>query len=47
MSEKRFDEDLEEPGDPLDEQEEDDTDARNGEPWAKSSSGNADDVVSD
>ena len=46
MSEKRFDDELEEPGDPLDEQE-DDTESNNGEPWAKTSSGNADDVVSD
>ena len=48
MSEKRFDDELEEPGDPLEEQEEDeDAESSNGEPWAKTSSGNADDVVSD
>ena len=37
MSEKRFDGELEEPGDPVEEQEE--TTQRNGEPWAKTSSG--------
>ena len=45
MSEERFDGELEEPGDELDEQE-DDT-PNNGEPWAKTSSGDADDVTSD
>ena len=45
MSEKRFDGELEEPGDELDEQE-DDT-PNTGEPWAKTSSGDADDVTSD
>ena len=45
MSEKRFDGELEEPGDELDEQE-DDT-PNNGEPWAKTSSGDADDMTSD
>jgi hypothetical protein len=45
MSEKRFDDELEEPGDELEEQE-DDTPG-NGEPWAKTSSGDADDVTSD
>jgi hypothetical protein len=45
MSEKRFDGELEEPGDELDEQE-DDT-PNNGEPWAKTSRGDADDVTSD
>jgi hypothetical protein len=45
MSEKRFDGELEEPGDELEEQE-DDT-PNNGEPWAKTSSGDADDVTSD
>ena len=45
MSEKRFDGELEEPGDELEEQEDDMRD--NGEPWAKTSSGNADDVTSD
>ena len=45
MSEKRFDGELEEPGDELDEQE-DDT-PNNGEPWATTSSGDADDVTSD
>jgi hypothetical protein len=43
MTEKRFDDELEEPGDELDEQD-DDTDSSNGEPWAKTSSGDADDV---
>jgi hypothetical protein len=45
MSEKRFDGELEEQGDELDEQE-DDT-PNNGEPWAKTSRGDADDVTSD
>ena len=45
MSEKRFDDELEEPGDELEKQE-DDT-PENGEPWAKTSSGDADDVTSD
>lgn len=45
MSENRYDGELEEPGDPLDQQEEDVPD--NGEPWAKTSSGDADDVTSD
>jgi hypothetical protein len=46
MSEKRFDDELEEPGDKLEDQ--DDHDApENGEPWAKTSSGDADDVTSD
>ena len=45
MSEKRFDDELEEPGDELEEQE-DDTPS-DGEPWAKTSSGDADDVTSD
>lgn len=44
MSEKRFD-DLEEPGDELDEQ--DDATQTNGEPWAKTSSGDADGVTED
>ena len=43
MSEKRF-EDLEEPGDELDEQ---DDASDNGEPWAKTSSGDADSVTPD
>jgi hypothetical protein len=45
MSEKRFDGELEEPGDELEEQE--DVTSDNGEPWAKTSSGDADDVTSD
>ena len=45
MSEQRFDGEPEEPGDPLEEQEEDTT--SDGEPWAKTSSGDADDVTSD
>jgi hypothetical protein len=45
MSENRYNGELEEPGDPLDEQEEDEPE--NGEPWAKTSSGDADDVTSD
>jgi hypothetical protein len=46
MSEKRFDDELEEPGDKLVDQDDDDT-SNDGEPWAKTSSGNADDVTSD
>ena len=45
MSENRYDGELEEQGDPLEEQEEDTT--SDGEPWAKTSSGDADDVSSD
>ena len=45
MSENRFDGELEEPGDPLDQQEEDER--KDGEPWAKTSSGDADEVSSD
>jgi hypothetical protein len=45
MSEQRFDGEPEEPGDPLEEQEEDTP--SDGEPWAKTSSGDADDVTSD
>ena len=43
MSEKRFDDELEEPGDEL----EDDDVSSDGEPWAQTSSGDADDVTSD
>ena len=45
MSEKRFDGELEEPGDELEEQE--DSTRDNGEPWAKTSSGDAADAKSD
>ena len=45
MSEKRFDDELEEPGDELEEQDENAT--KNGEPWAKTSSGDADSVTTD
>lgn len=45
MSENRYDGELEEPGDPLDEQVEDES--NDGESWAKTSSGDADDVTSD
>jgi hypothetical protein len=43
MSENRFD-DVEEPGDPLDEQDEDKDEPDEGEPWAKTSSGDADEI---
>jgi hypothetical protein len=46
MSEKRFDDELEEPGDELEQQDEEETPS-NGEPWAKTSSGDADNVSSD
>ncbi len=42
MSETRFDGELEEPGDPL--QQDDEDEPKEGEPWAKTSSGDADDV---
>jgi hypothetical protein len=42
MSEQRFDDEPEEPGDPLDKQEDDEPDE--GEPWAKTSSGDADEI---
>jgi hypothetical protein len=45
MSEKRFDDELEEPGDELEEQ--DDDTSSDGEPWAKASGGDVDDVTSD
>jgi hypothetical protein len=45
MSENRFDGELEEPGDPVDQQDE--SEQNNGEPWAKTSGGDADDVASD
>ena len=46
MSEQRFDDELEEPGDRLEDQDRDDEklDTSDGEPWAKTSSGDADDV---
>ncbi|MFL5137601.1 MAG: hypothetical protein ACJ8C9_02955 [Microvirga sp.] len=49
MSEKRFDDELEEPGDPLDQQQQQqqDDERRDGEPWAKTSSGDADEISSD
>jgi hypothetical protein len=47
MSENRYDGELEEPGDPVDQQEEDAPAPSDGEPWAKTSSGDADDVTSD
>ena len=43
MSENRFDGELEEPGDPV----QDDSEQNDGEPWAKTSSGDADDATSD
>ena len=42
MSETRFDGELEEPGDPL--QQDDEDEPKEDEPWAKTSSGDADDV---
>ena len=45
MSEKHFDDELEQPGDELEEQ--DDDMSNDGEPWAKTSGGAADDVTSD
>jgi len=45
MSEKRFDDELEEPGDRLEDQ--DDDASNNGEPWTKTSSGDDDEVTSD
>ena len=45
MSENRYDGEIEEQGDPLEEQEEDTP--SDGEPWAKTSSGDADDATSD
>jgi hypothetical protein len=43
MSEKRFDDELEEPGDPLEEQEKED-EPEEDEPWAKTSSGDTDEI---
>jgi hypothetical protein len=45
MSENRFDGELEEPGDPADQQDE--SEQNNGEPGVKTSSGDADDATSD
>jgi hypothetical protein len=45
MTEQRFEDEPEEPGDPLDKQEEDEP--AEGEPWAKTSSGDADKIVDD
>jgi hypothetical protein len=44
MSEKRFDDELEEPADRLEDQDKDELDTSDGEPWAKTSSGDADEV---
>jgi hypothetical protein len=49
MTERRFDDGPEEPGDPLEEQEADTPDRdepAEGEPWAKTSSGDADEISS-
>ena len=46
MSEHRFD-DLEEPGDPLEDEDRGEDEASDGEPWAKTSSGDADEISSD
>lgn len=43
MSEKRFDDELEEPGDPLEEQGEED-EPKEGEPLGETSSGDADEI---
>jgi hypothetical protein len=45
MSENRYDGELEEPGDPLEQQGQDES--QDGEPWAKTSSGDAEDDASD
>ena len=42
MTEERFEDELEEPGDPL--EPDDDEVPNDGEPWAKTSSGDADDL---
>jgi hypothetical protein len=42
MSEKRFDDELEEPGDRLEDQSQEELDRSDGEPWAKTSSGDTD-----
>ena len=44
MSENRFDGELEEPGDP---DQQDESEQNDGEPWAKTSSGDADEATSD
>jgi hypothetical protein len=46
MSEHRFD-DLEEPGDPLEGEDRGEDEPSDGEPWAKTSSGDADEISSD
>ena len=42
MSEQRFEDELEEPADALEEQDE--NEPKEGEPWAKTSSGDADEI---
>ena len=46
MSEQRFEDEREEPGDRLEDQDQDadELDTSDGEPWAKTSSGDADNV---
>jgi len=46
MSENRYDGEVEEPGDPLEQQDEDEKqdEPDEGEPWAKTSSGDADEL---
>jgi hypothetical protein len=43
MTEQRFEDEIEEPGDPVDKQD-DDEKPSDGEPWAKTSSGDADEI---
>lgn len=45
MSEHNFEDDLEERDDVVDREAPEDEEPRAGEPWAKTSSGNADDVT--
>jgi hypothetical protein len=44
MSEQRFEDEIEEAGDPLGEQDEDEDKPDEGEPWAKTSSGDAEEI---
>jgi hypothetical protein len=48
MTEKRFEDELEEPGDRLEDQGDDkDEKPDDGEPWAKTSSGDAEELTTD
>jgi hypothetical protein len=47
MSEHRYEDDLEDRDDVVDDADTDDGERKDGEPWAKTSSGNADELTTD